>query len=106
MHDKKIILGQDSNQRPRAPRGNTITTELKGIPSNAVVRYCIKNQEEAILEGVVSCNSTSPLIILLLTESILGRKSIFYVKRDKWLFGQSRTSPHLTDKVRNKEKNE
>ena len=41
MHGRNIRFGRDSNQRPRTPKGNTITTELKRILSNAVARYCI-----------------------------------------------------------------
>ena len=31
-----MSLGQDSNQRPLAPKANTITTQLKRILPNAV----------------------------------------------------------------------
>ena len=41
MHGRNVRLGQDSNQRPCAPKANTITTDLKRILSNAAVRYCI-----------------------------------------------------------------
>ena len=42
MHGRNIRLGLDSNQRPREPKANTITTELKRILSEAVVSYCIQ----------------------------------------------------------------
>ena len=41
MHGRNIGFGRDSNQLPRAPKTNTITTELKRVLHNAVVRYCI-----------------------------------------------------------------
>ena len=40
MHCRNIRFGQDSNQGLRAPKANTITTELKRILPNIVVGYC------------------------------------------------------------------
>ena len=50
---------------PRMPgrKANTITTELKRILPNAVVRYCILNRETAMLKGVVSCKKIESICI-------------------------------------------
>ena len=58
MHGGNIRLGRDSKQRPRPPKANTITTELKAIlPYTAYT-----NLEAAMLEGVVSRNNSSKIV--------------------------------------------
>ena len=56
MHGRNIRFEQDLNQGPRTPKANTITTELKRVLPNIIVKYCISNQKAAMLEGLVSHN--------------------------------------------------
>ena len=62
-----------------------------------------------MLEGVVPGN-TPPLkvIINFIDDGKPVRQKVYFldIKWDLWLFGQSRMSPHLTNNVRNKERNE
>ena len=51
---------------PPGLSANTITTELKRILPNAVVRYCILNREAAMPEGVVIRNYALIQFILIL----------------------------------------
>ena len=50
MHGRNIRFGQDSSQWPCARKANTITTELKRILFNTIVRYCIYIRKQPCLK--------------------------------------------------------
>ena len=50
MYSRNIRSRLDSNQWLRAPKADTITTELKRSLSNAVIRYCIEIGKQPCLK--------------------------------------------------------
>ena len=58
-------------------KGNTITTELENSPKPSC-KVLYLNREAAMLEGVVSCNTTLLKVMLLMTGSLIRQKVHFF----------------------------